>query len=163
MSLVNFLTGTRQQLENHAIQDGAVYYLPGEENNGRGTIAYDLEGVRSWITTPKILTVSELDNSIPLKGELIVVTDALSTIDENNVTTYYPALKIGNGSTALNVLPYLDDYHRVQISALYNLIDDLNTTVNSHINNTAIHHTVNGVIHENQDDDAYTLEVLNYN
>lgn len=153
MSLVKFFTGEESDLNARPVTNGNVYFLP-NANDGLGNIAYDLDDCRSWVTSSKILTVSELDSSIPRLGTLIVVTDALSTIDESTkeITTL-PGLKIGDGVTSIMGLPYLNDSYRVSAEIL-------SEQYNNHIADTNIHHTKNAQVVPQGD--KFVLQILNY-
>lgn len=156
-SLVHFSTGTRQELDSYEIDDGGVYFIP-DANDGMGDIAFDLDGVRSWVTSSKILETSELDESVPRLGELIVVVDGLVTIDEiSGETTELPGLKIGDGVASVSALPYLNDGYRVNKDVLGEQYSLLKDTVDDHIADTNIHHTTNARLLTNN-----TLEILNY-
>lgn len=160
MSLVKFKTGSRAQLDTTAIENGNVYFIP-DANDGLGDIAYDLDNCRSWVTSSKIIAAIDLDNSIPKVGELIVVTDAFSTIDEETqIITSYPGLKIGNGTTSVSNLPYIDNDSRVRASILEEQYEDLRKGLDEHIEDTNIHHTENARVV--QSGDQFVLQILNY-
>ena len=160
MSLVKFISGTRDQLDSHNISDGNVYFLP-DANGGLGDIAFDLDGHRSWVTSSKIITIQQLDDSIPRLGELIIVLDAYSTIDEDTeVVTTTPGLKIGDGVTTISNLPYLDEQSRINAEILSEQYERIEATVNEHVGNTDIHHTKNADVIA--DGDQFVLQILNY-
>ena len=160
-SLVKFYSGNKTQLEQHAISNGAVYFIP-DVNHGLGNIAFDLNGVRTWVMAPKIITLNDLDNSVPKYGELIVVTDALSTMDEETeVVTTSPGLKIGDGVTTVSALPYLNDNYGASIEMLEAQYELLSNDFSNHISDTDIHHTKNAEVETNSLG-TYTLKILNY-
>ena len=159
MTLVNFYVGTRKQLAETPLTDGLIYFI--QDNNSLGEIAYDWDDRRLRVAAPRILTLQNLDNSIPFRGELIVVTDALSTINtDTQEITYTPGLKIGDGITRLNSLPYVNDFYRVDAAILQEQVNQLSQNFNTHTSNTNIHHTINGRISSSN---ANTLEIVNYN
>lgn len=83
---------------------------------------------------PTIITSNNLDSSVPRRGELIVVIDAFQTQDsESGDTTTYPGLKIGNGSTSVQNLPYITEFFQQNA-------DILEQRLNDHINDTTIHY-----------------------
>ncbi len=160
LSLVKFITGTRSQLDAENISDGNVYFLP-DANDGLGDIAFDLDGQRSWVTSSKIMQVQDLDTSIPKLGELIVVTDGLRTIDtETGVTTVLPGLKIGDGITTLDGLPYLNEGYRVNADILTEQYEKIEAKLDNHIEDTSIHHTKNAQVVASGD--QFVLQILNY-
>lgn len=69
---------------------------------------------------------------IPLAGEVIIYSDYTNIekeIDGETTTVLVPGLKIGDGLTYVQDLPFIDD--------------ELRNTVLSHINNDNIHVTIN--------------------
>ena len=160
MSLVKFYAGDEQDLLNRPVVNGNVYFLS-DANDGLGNIAYDLDNTRSWVTSSKILTVSELDNSVPRLGALIVVTDGLRTIDEDTgEINVLPGLKIGDGVTTISGLPYLNDGYRVNSNILSEQYEAVNLKIDNHIADTDIHHTKNAQVVA--DGDQFVLQILNY-
>lgn len=160
LSLVRFYAGTEQDLETQSIVNGNVYFLP-DANDGLGNIAYDLDDCRSWVTSARIITMDDLDLSVPKLGELVVVTDGLRTIDEDTGdATILPGLKIGDGTTSVSALPYLNEGYRVNADILTQQYHVLEQTVTGHIADTAIHHTENARVFA--DGDQFILQVLNY-
>lgn len=159
MPLVSFYVGTKKQLAETPLTNGLIYFL--QDTNSTGEIAYDWNNRRSRVAAPRILTLQNLDSSIPFRGELIVVTDALSTINaDTQQITYTPGLKIGDGVTSLNRLPYVNDFYRVDAAILQEQVNQLTQNFNAHASNTNIHHTINGRISSSN---ANTLEIVNYN
>lgn len=130
---VQFLTGTKEQIEDHALTEGAIFFYRNENNIG-GKLAYDLGNKRYWISSPNITNTSEIaspdiGNSTPAIGDLIVVTDGFTTVDADTgdiIAT--PALKIGDGETTLANLPYVTDFFAPTIDLLV-----------QHMNNSSIH------------------------
>ena len=160
LSLVKFKSGTRDQLDDTPITEGTVYFVP-DSNNGNGDIAYDLEGYRSWVTSPKVLTMAELDDSVPTLGELIVVTDGWRVIDEDTQEEEVtPCLKIGDGVTNLISLPFLSAYYRVDSRVLEQQLTVLEERFEEHIEDENIHHTKNAEV--TPDGDQFILQILNY-
>lgn len=156
LSLVKFKSGTRDQLDDTPITEGTVYFVP-DSNNGNGDIAYDLGGSRTWVPSPKIITYSMMDDSIPLLGELIVVTDGWRVINEDTQEEETsPCLKIGDGTRTLEDLPFLSAYYQIDSRILESRIENLE----SHIQDTDIHHTTNAELLP--DGNQWILHIINY-
>lgn len=129
LSTVKFYTGVAQDWDSVPPENGAIYFIP--DDNGNATIAYDMNDRRYWNLAPAVVTVADLgSNWTPKAGEIVVVTDASELNGEPQ-----PAIKIGDGITSSNNLPYIGD--DTDIAAL-------RAVVNAHINRQDIHfnHTV---------------------
>lgn len=130
MSRVKFYTGVAQDWDSVPPENGAIYFIP-DDGTGNATIAYDMNDRRYWNLAPSVVTISNLSGSwTPKAGEIIVVTNARELNGEPQ-----PAIKIGDGITSSNNLPYVGN--NTDIAALRAVVD-------AHINRADIHfnHTV---------------------
>ena len=48
MTKINFYTGSYNDLDNKALEDGAIYFVPGEDNHA--IVAYDMDGQRYYVS-----------------------------------------------------------------------------------------------------------------
>lgn len=101
MPNIKFYTGSEVDIDNKQIENGAIYFLP--YDNDRTTIAYDIDNKRYFIDYPILITSNDLTSTwIPKAGEIIIVTDVVT--QENPLAPY---IKIGNGITDSVNLPYI--------------------------------------------------------
>lgn len=135
MSQIKFYTGIKDDLDTKTIENGAIYFVPITEEHA--FVAYDMNDERYFVNAPYITTYANLDqNWTPNAGEVIVVTDAYI---ENNQTM--PNIKIGNGIQNAVELRYVHDTNEIAL---------LRATLNNHIQNSNIHHTItvdNSLLH----------------
>lgn len=124
LTRVKFYTGRKEDLENHELDNGTIYFLSGDDNHA--TVAYDMNNFRYYVARPTIKTLSQLTADwVPDVGEIIIVSDATIV---NGVPE--PYVKIGDGKTNSQLLPFIGESSR---------IDLLEQRLDQHINDEHIH------------------------
>ena len=104
MSQVKFYTGSEIDLNDKAIEEGAIYFVEKDGNPEAATVAFDMDNERHYVRNHySIVQLSDLNQQwTPKAGEIIIVTDAMRVNNEDT-----PLVKIGNGNQNSVELPYI--------------------------------------------------------
>lgn len=129
MAVVKFYTVDEGVNLPNQKTNGAIYFSPSSINNS-GTIFYDMDNIRYQINKPNIYSLQELSQKqdwVPRKGEIVVVTDAYMKNNEP-----FPYIKIGDGETNCLALPYLVD--SIDIDLIRHINDAMFIVENNNLN-----------------------------